>query len=268
MEEPVQQEQDEQQERQDLEYNDPNEDQGDVRRRLRDRDLLKKRKAEAEEKETNQWDFGTENPRKRAQAGAKRGRRRGRPRKNEPPMFTVLSPETPAAVAVPVFSEVNQTPSCLTSLLETRPVPAGPALVSVFEPAPMNPTPDLVSPQAPVLVPRPDADTAPITIQAFSPDAVSAPPLLQVTDPASDPQMKPIYIEPQSKAALGQILIEDLGSDEEEDLCPSQVKRVDEDLSEKPLISAPEQNTLFSNPIMSTPAPPPEYVPGNSFELP
>lgn len=58
MEEPVQQEQDEQQERQDLEYNDPNEDQGDVRRRLRDRVLLKKRKAEAEEKETNQWDFG------------------------------------------------------------------------------------------------------------------------------------------------------------------------------------------------------------------
>lgn len=31
---------------------------GGIRRRLRDRDLLRKRKAEAEEKETNQWVFG------------------------------------------------------------------------------------------------------------------------------------------------------------------------------------------------------------------
>lgn len=31
---------------------------GGIRRRLRDRDLLRKRKAEAEQKETNQWVFG------------------------------------------------------------------------------------------------------------------------------------------------------------------------------------------------------------------
>lgn len=31
---------------------------GGIRRRLRDRDLLRKRKAEAEAKETNQWVFG------------------------------------------------------------------------------------------------------------------------------------------------------------------------------------------------------------------
>lgn len=33
-------------------------DEGGIRRRLRDRDLLKKRKAEAEEKATNQWVYG------------------------------------------------------------------------------------------------------------------------------------------------------------------------------------------------------------------
>lgn len=31
---------------------------GGIHRRLRDRDLLRKRKAEAEEKETNQWVYG------------------------------------------------------------------------------------------------------------------------------------------------------------------------------------------------------------------
>jgi hypothetical protein len=31
---------------------------GGIQRRLRDRDLLKKRKAEAEEKEINQWVYG------------------------------------------------------------------------------------------------------------------------------------------------------------------------------------------------------------------
>ncbi|CAB1436416.1 unnamed protein product [Pleuronectes platessa] len=57
------------------------ETEGGIRRRLRDRDLLRKRKAEAEEKETNQ----EERQRKRSRADEKSGtKRRGRPRKSEP----------------------------------------------------------------------------------------------------------------------------------------------------------------------------------------
>ncbi|KAJ0050764.1 hypothetical protein NL108_005898 [Boleophthalmus pectinirostris] len=212
-----------------VEYKSQNE-QGDFRRRLRDRDLLKKRKAEAEEKETDEWDFGTESPQKRARSGAKRGRRRGRPRKTEPSVNpdsqyeSVLVQDAPAVVteAVPVYEELT---------------PAPPPLVIALGRA---------------------VDIAPAVVQDVSPAADSAslpvPPVLR----------GPMFTELQTKPALDQVLIEDLGPDEAEDL-PSKEEQADEGYSEKPEISTAE-TTFLSDPTSSS-APPPqqEYVPGNSY---
>lgn len=254
MEESVQQEpqQDPLPEQPQLDYMYKNEDQGDIRRRLRDRDLLKKRKAEVEEKETDQWDFGTESPRKRGRSGAKRGRRRGRPRKTEPVITddqneTALGQDTTATVIEAVQDE---TPSSMEIQLGAT---ASPVAVPVFEQ--LNPTS-----QAPANTsePRVDAPPIPVLDMAPVPDAVpiSVPPIIE------EPLLvQPIYAEFPNKAALNPILIEDLGPDEEEDLRPPGDKQVGEDLSETPITAEP---VFLSNPTMSSP-PPQEYVSGNSL---
>ncbi|XP_049899848.1 calphotin isoform X2 [Epinephelus moara] len=184
-----------QQETQESEYKNPNEDQGGIRRRLRDRDLLRKRKAEAEEKETNQVERQRKRP--RADGGTKR---RGRPRKSEPPpeISVILEeaenpPDAPAVVVVPEPAELipDQTPGSLTLSLAVEPQPptvlAAPAPPLVFgsiqsavfaptltSPAFVDPTPASFSPSA--LAPSLAAalDMAPIPVQE-SPVQASAP---------------------------------------------------------------------------------------------
>lgn len=254
MEESVQQELQQEPEQPELEYKSQNEDQGDIRRRLRDRDLLKKRKAEAEEKDTDQWDFGTESPRKRGRSGAKRGRgRRGRPRKTAATVITDYQNETALdqdATATVTKAILDQT----TSPLEAQLVLAAPTVsASVIE---------QVNPMSQGLVTTSESivDAPPIQVQdmALAPDDVplSVPPVSQ--EPLL---LQPTYTESQIKPALDQILIEDLGPDEEEDLGAPEDKQVEKDLSEKPIIT-PEP-TFLSNPTLST-SPPLEYVPGNS----
>lgn len=259
MEESVQQEPQEepqeepQPEQPELEYNIQNEAQGDIRRRLRDRDLLKKRKAEAEEKEIDQWDFGTESPKKRGRTGSKRGGRRGRPRKTEPTVITEYQNETALdqeAVAV-TDAILDQTQSSL----EAEPVStAPPAPVSIFEQ--LKPTS-----QAPVTSSEPTVDTPPIPAPDMAPAPVAAP-LPMPSSVIQDVIVQPMYTEPQSKPALNQILIEDLGPDEEADLGPPENKEASEDLSEKAVI--PPEPTFLSNPTLSSQSPQ-GYVPGNSF---
>ncbi|XP_040891130.1 BCL-6 corepressor-like protein 1 isoform X2 [Toxotes jaculatrix] len=286
-----------QQEKQELEYKNPNEDQGGIRRRLRDRDLLRKRKAEAEAKETNQ----VESQKKRSRADEKSGtKRRGRPRKTEPtPEISVIQEEAavaqedPSVVVVPEPGGIisGQTLGSLTPLLavggdtlESQPasVLSAPASMPVLgsaqssvlapvltSPAPVNQTPALVSPSVPA--PSPIVlDTAPIPIKdsapVLAPDAVPVPALSQTPVPATapaPPQAETLYTESQGMEVLDQVLIEDLGPDEEEDICPSQDKRADEDVSETPSINVPEQNKMFSVPTLSSPPPPQEYLPGN-----
>lgn len=232
-----------------LEYKIQNEDQGNIRRRLRDRDLLKKRKAEAEEKETDQWDFGTESPRKRGRSGAKRGRRRGRPRKTEPTVITDYQNVTALdqdATETVTDAILDQTPSSLeVQLLSTAP----PVAVSVF---------DQLSPTS-----QGSVTTSAPSIQALdmapAPDAV---PLLESVVIQEALLVQPMYREPQSKPALNQIMIEDLGPDEKKDLGAPEDKQVGEDLSGKPIIT-PEP-TFLSNPTLSSQRPQ-EYVPRNSI---
>ncbi|XP_039664844.1 actin cytoskeleton-regulatory complex protein PAN1 isoform X1 [Perca fluviatilis] len=278
-------------EKQESEYKNPNEDQGGICRRLRDRDLLRKRKAEAEEKETNQWVLGVESQRKRprAESGMKR---RGRPKKSEPtPKISVIleepavPQEAPAVVVVPEPAEVipDQTPGSLAPLLapESQPssVLAAPAPLPVLgsiqrpvfapdltSPSQIYPTPVLFSPSASAPSPAKALDTAPIPVQdsAQVPEAVPVPVLTQAPVAAAAPsQVETFFTESQGREALN--LIEDLGPDEEEDISPSQDKRSDEDLIETPSITVPEQNKMFSIPTMSLTPPPQKYFPGNLF---
>ncbi|XP_053275657.1 mitogen-activated protein kinase 7 isoform X2 [Pleuronectes platessa] len=255
------------------------ETEGGIRRRLRDRDLLRKRKAEAEEKETNQ----EERQRKRSRADEKSGtKRRGRPRKSEPMLEIPVSeneaasaleaPAVKAVVPVSVGVVSEQTPGSLTLTAggdkpESQPesVPATPASTQVLEPVLTSLYAPLLTSPAPVYqsqallslsVPAPL-----VLLQA--PDAVPVPALSQVPVPAP-PQVETLCTEARDRGAFE--LIEDLGPDEEEDLSLLQDKTADEDLTEPPSIIIPEQDKMFSIPTLSS-QPPPEYLPGNYSNL-
>ncbi|XP_041078351.1 hemogen-like isoform X2 [Polyodon spathula] len=73
---------------------DPSDNQGGISSRLRDRDLLKKRKTEAQEKETYQWVHGGQSQRKRQRQEKKSSRRRYRRREKTPEPEP--SPEEPS----------------------------------------------------------------------------------------------------------------------------------------------------------------------------
>ncbi|XP_071768539.1 hemogen isoform X2 [Centroberyx gerrardi] len=285
-------------EKPELEYKNPDDNQGGIRRRLRDRDLLRKRKAEAEEKETNQEESSRKRPRgdEKSSTG-----KRGRPRKAEPRSEVPVAQEEPALVleapgvaVVPEPADVipAQTLSSLIPLLavgrdplESQPayIPAAPAPLPVLTPtitpspvlapAPATPAPALVSVSVPVLAPAPvqtpDQASAPTPDVAPAP----APALSQAPVPAPAPapalssapfQVESLYTEPQGREALDQVLIEDLGPDEE-DISSSQDKRADQDLTEELSLNMPEQNKIVSIPTFDPPPPPQEYLPGNKF---
>ncbi|XP_072241053.1 uncharacterized protein hemgn isoform X2 [Leuresthes tenuis] len=270
---------------QEPEFKNQNEEEGGIRRRLRDRDLLRKRKAEAEEKETNQVEI----QRKRSRAGDKSGtKKRGRPRKTEPvPQLSVIqeepavTQEAPAAAVAPELAALisDQILDSLTPVLAVESQPASfldaPAPAPVFEsvqnlvfgsalirPAPVNSTLDTSQ----VLF----QDSAPAPAPAQAPDAVSAPavsqdsaPAVALAPPSDPPQVETLYTESQAREDLDQVLIEDLGPDEEEDISPSQERRVDEGLNETLSINVPEQTKMHSIPTLSSPPLPQEYLPGN-----
>ncbi|XP_068177786.1 YLP motif-containing protein 1 isoform X2 [Antennarius striatus] len=281
-----------QEEKQELEYKTPNEDQGGIRRRLRDRDLLRKRKAEAEEKETNQAEIQRKRQRVQNRSGSKN---RGRPRKTEStPEITVIQ-EEPAvpleASAVAVVSEpleVIAVPSLgsITSLPAEESQPTSfltaPAPLSIFESvqspsfasavtpsATANPTPALFSPSISAPAAIKDVDIAPVPVQDFSaldpaPDAVPVATLTQVpvlvtppAPPAASSEVGALYEESEGREDLNQAMIEDLGPDEEADILLSQVKGADDanknDFSETTLFSVSEPNKTSVSTLSSLP---------------
>nr|XP_055061276.1 hemogen isoform X1 [Misgurnus anguillicaudatus] len=105
---------------------------GGIRLRLRDRDLLKKRKAEAEEKATNQWVYGAQSIKRAKKKSSGTPGRKGRPRKQHP----VVVPEEdicvgqeigPTSVTLPV-----PLPALSTEVETTTLQPAEPQPVPVF----------------------------------------------------------------------------------------------------------------------------------------
>ncbi|XP_038134525.1 pollen-specific leucine-rich repeat extensin-like protein 2 isoform X1 [Cyprinodon tularosa] len=182
-----------------------NEEEGGIRRRLRDRELLRKRKAEAEEKETNQWVFGVESQRKRSKAENKSGaKRRGRPRKTEPvPQFPVVQEEAgdPAVLVVPVSAEVvsGQILSSQTTVMAVEPQQApdvdAPAPVPVFGLVQNSSFGKIDVDSAPVQdsVPVPVRASYPAQVPAQAPYAAPGP--VQATSAASIPAQAP-YVAP------------------------------------------------------------------------
>ncbi|XP_038134526.1 pollen-specific leucine-rich repeat extensin-like protein 2 isoform X2 [Cyprinodon tularosa] len=178
-----------------------NEEEGGIRRRLRDRELLRKRKAEAEEKETNQ----VESQRKRSKAENKSGaKRRGRPRKTEPvPQFPVVQEEAgdPAVLVVPVSAEVvsGQILSSQTTVMAVEPQQApdvdAPAPVPVFGLVQNSSFGKIDVDSAPVQdsVPVPVRASYPAQVPAQAPYAAPGP--VQATSAASIPAQAP-YVAP------------------------------------------------------------------------
>ena len=161
-------------------------------------------------------------------------------------------------VPEPVGVISDQTSGSLTPLLtvggdafEPQPASVLPASMAVFgslqrsvlapvltSPAPVNQTPALDSPSIPT--PAGVLDKAPIPVPhsapalAPAPDVVLVPALYKDPVPAAGPappQGETFYTESQGKEALDQVLIEDLGPDEEEDISPSQDQRADEGIN-------------------------------------
>ncbi|XP_013888352.1 formin-like protein 2 isoform X2 [Austrofundulus limnaeus] len=240
-----------------------NEEEGGIRRRLRDRDLLRKRKAEAEEKETNQ----AENQRKRHRAESKSGTKKtGRPRKAEPaPVLPAVlegaaggTQEDPAVVVAPEPAAAfisDQLYESLASIQASEPqlapAPPAPMLQSVF----VKSAVDLAPLPGPV-------DPAPLTAPGPSQDSV---PTAGLAPPLAPPQVETLYTESQGREAPDQVLVEDLGPDEEEDVSPTPDQRPSEGLNETPQIVVPEQNKFYSVPTVSASLLPQEYFPGNSL---
>ncbi|XP_034544263.1 cyclin-dependent kinase inhibitor 1C isoform X2 [Notolabrus celidotus] len=291
-----------QQENQELECKNPDEDQGGIRRRLRDRNLLRKRKAEAEAKETNQ----VESPRKRPRAENSGDKRRGRPRKNKPLEISFAQEETAvpqeAPAVLPVPAEVI--PEQASGSLESQPtsVLAAPGPLTLFgsfqnpvftptltSPALVDPTQALISLSRPAPSTTKVLDTAPVPVQEMASGSASAPVAVPVPTPDPDPvqelgsapseipvptaapdpqsapdQVETLYTGTQGKEALNQVIIEDLGPDEEEGITLSQENN-EKDLSGTPSFTEPEQSKMFSVPTLSSQPLPPEYLPGNSL---
>ncbi|CAL8331689.1 unnamed protein product [Lota lota] len=124
-----------------LDRQEPETNQGGILRRLRDRDLLRKRKAEAEEKETKQWVYGVESKRRRARGEERSGTgKRGRPRKTEN-LLEVLPiqeeekeedpvqhvPQPPAEESLPEAVEAGPAQTFYTRLIATVNIPTAPA---------------------------------------------------------------------------------------------------------------------------------------------
>lgn len=172
---------------------------------------------------------------------------------------TETAQETPAVVVVsePVEVIPAQTSGYLTSVgndtLESQPALAAPALLpalatlqslvlapTLTSPAPVNPTPALFS--SSFLAPSPTIvlDTAPVPAQDLfpAPDAVLVSPLVQTPAPEvvaapskASPQVETIVTESQGMEAPDQVLIEDLGPDEEEDIPQDKDERADEGIT-------------------------------------
>lgn len=187
---------------------------------------------------------------KKPRAGDRGGtKKKGRPRKSELIQEEAAVPqEAPAVVVVPEPDEVIPAQAS-GSLVESQPasVLAAPAPLPVFgsiqsplfsptltPPAPVILTPSQFSPSVSAPAPAKDVDAAPIPVQdrAPGPDAVPARVLTQASNPAAPappaalPQVESLYVESQDSEPF--VLIEDLGPDEEEDLCLPEDKRADE----------------------------------------
>ncbi|XP_028833368.1 hemogen [Denticeps clupeoides] len=207
-------------------------DQGGIHRRLRDREVLRKRKAEAEEKATNQWVYGAESRRKRGRQDIKTSTgKKGRPRKSTVTLEAQIPQEEGG------HELLTEVPSF--SVAEVLPQPSVPEGVS--KPAETQ----LISASFPI----PVAIPAPVPQLVSDPTQILSPVVCLSSGPPED------------------VLVEDLGPDEEEDIPGPHGNLVidqgtEEDLSSN-MTNIPEPNKVFTYPVFTSPPPQQEYLPGN-----
>lgn len=175
--------------------------------------------------------FREESQRKRYRAESKSGtRKRGRPRKAEPaPLLPAVlegaaagTQEDPAVVVAPEPAAAFISDQLYESLAsfqasepQLAPAPPAPMLQSVYVKSAVDLDP----------LPGP-VDPAPVTDPGLSQDSTAGlAPLL------APPQVETLYTESQGREAPEQVLIEDLGPDEEEDVSPTQDQRPDEGMN-------------------------------------
>ncbi|XP_062850812.1 calphotin isoform X3 [Trichomycterus rosablanca] len=245
-------------------------DQGGIRRRLRDRDLLRKRKAEAEERATNQWVYGAESRKRARREPVSTQRKKGRPRKNvtveqEHPEHTESQETTKLETPTPQEETVTD------SAPAPAPTQEGPASAPTVSPAPY-----LASAPAPIPSAAPTQISAPVSAQVSPPVSVTAQIPVQVSAAAPTlpqiPAMLPApialpssYVSPEVKPT-GEVphgvLIEDLGPDEEEDkLLPQEELIIDQDGVEEVSAGVAETIKGFSDSVLVSPQP--DVLPGN-----
>lgn len=213
-----------------------------------------------------------ESPRKRQAGDSSRAKKRGRPRKTQPTPevsatqeeSAALSQETPAVVVV--SEPVEIIPLSTLPAVESQPASALAAPLPMFGSV-QSPifaptlTPLVLAPSTQALespsVPAPAED--PIPIQDLSPapapDVVSVSTLSEAPLPAAPPAADPVFpTDPsqtgdakdlQDREDRNQVVIEDLGPDDEEDISPSQDKSVDE--GNKQELSASRKTTGVEN---------------------
>lgn len=147
----------------------PDEDQGGIGRRLRDRDLLRKRKAEAEEKATNQ---AQSRKRARKEPSSTPGKK-GRPRKNVLPAEPQPEPaELQTAEQPEILSTPEEVPAMVQiPLIDPVPAPA-PVLQTIPLPEPVPSPPP--QPAEPLTIPAPEEvptdNGAGVLIEDLGPD--------------------------------------------------------------------------------------------------
>ncbi|KAJ8000727.1 hypothetical protein DPEC_G00183350 [Dallia pectoralis] len=253
-----------------------------IRRRLRDRDLLKKRKAEAQEKATTQWVYGAES-KKRVRGEKSSSGRRGRPRKTNQTMELSGSQEDlgdGGAILEEVPKPVESNPVCslpsppslsVADNTQLVCVPLVQASLPILSPAPV---PVVTSASGPVSSPA----SGPVYSSASGP--VSSPASGAVSSPASGPVSStalgpvsaaaPETLYTDSDQASGpndQVLIEDLGPDEEEDVLSSRDDwETEQGSNEQQAENLPEQNRVYSTfSMFSSGTPSQDSLTGNFF---
>ncbi|XP_077462061.1 hemogen isoform X2 [Stigmatopora argus] len=218
------------------------EEQGGIGRRLRDRELLKRRRAEAEEKETYQ----SESPKKRRKYERRRSNtKRGRPKKTEnleaqlaDPVASTLVVVPPSVDAIPALALGS--PSAILEPVSTwlpNPVLAPDNNVAPESPADLVPSTFPV-PEGPVQEPSCATDIYP-------PPTTVVPTAGQVLDTSSAPDISPVPTAelPDESSSQEQVFFPD--SDTIHPLGPSQK-------TSPALVSAPD---LVPPPTTVPPAP-------------
>ncbi|XP_018591292.1 hemogen isoform X2 [Scleropages formosus] len=113
-------------------YKEPDDNQDGIRRRLRDRELLKKRKAEAEEKATYQWVHGGQSKRQRVQSEKSSSGKIGRPRKSDPKDQLPKAQEEPPVEASNAGAAASLEAGPVGVQMSSQTVPLLPSLAPVL----------------------------------------------------------------------------------------------------------------------------------------